>query len=72
MVSQKDEKSVILSRVSLFTTSLWARDSAEEVELLDTEVTCFKQDFCTPGKMDGGWLGLFPRPPLAETHSQSK
>ena len=70
MSLQKEEKSVILSRPSVRNRSFSALASAEAFVVLGAEEICFKHDFKTPGKMDGGWLGLFP--PLTEIHSQSK
>ena len=54
MSLQKEEKSPILSTTSVRSLSFSARVSAEVVVILGAEETCFKHDFETPGKMDGG------------------
>ena len=54
MSLQKEEKLPILPTTSVWSLLFSARVSAEAVVILGAEETCFKYDFETPGKMDGG------------------
>ena len=54
MSLQKEEKSPILSTTSVRSLLFSARISAEAVVILGAEEICFKHDFETPGKMNGG------------------
>ena len=54
MSLQKEEKSPILSTTSVWSLSFSAWVSAEAVEILGAQETCFKHDFKMPGKMGGG------------------
>ena len=67
---KNESKSPIWSKHSAWIWSFSFRASAETLVLLKCAVTCFKHDWGTPGKIYGGWLGLFP--PLTDIQSQSK
>ena len=54
MSLQNEEKSPILSTASALSLSFSALASAEAVVVLGAVETCFKHEFETPGKMDGG------------------
>ena len=54
------KKSPNISKALVLCSSFLARATAEELVFLGVEETCFKHDFGTPGKMDGGWLGRLP------------